>query len=127
MSHWASTYIGEEWINGLNDCWHFFRKVQKDHFGRDVPVVNIDALDSLSCARAISGHDERIYWVQAESPEEGDAVLMGRGKHPTHIGTWLDVDGGSVLHSIKNAGVVRQGLAALRRDGWNNITFYRHI
>ena len=127
MTHWAGAYIGEEWVNGQNDCWHFFRKVQREHFGREVPVVDVNALSVLSCAQAIDKHEERSNWVVVQSPKEGDAVLMGKGKHPTHIGVWTDADGGSVLHSLEKAGVCRQKLSALKRDGWNTITYYRHM
>jgi hypothetical protein len=39
-----------------------------------------------ACANALEGHDERRNWNPTDTPAEGDAVLMARGKHPIHIG-----------------------------------------
>jgi cell wall-associated NlpC family hydrolase len=115
-----------EWQNGLNDCWHFFRRVQLERFGRDVPTVDVDGLSTLACAKAFERHEERGDWSIVTLPQEGDAVLMGRGKRPTHVGIYVDANGGSVLHCTANAGSCLQRIPALKRDGWVNLVFYRH-
>ena len=45
--------------------------------------------------------------------------------YPVHIGVWLDIDGGGVLHAVRHAGVVFQNLAALDAHGWRIEGFYR--
>lgn len=122
--HWAYSYIGQEWVAGVNDCWAFFRQVQLEQFGRVVPAVDVDAMSRLACTRALEGHDERSHWQPVSMPQEGDAVLLGKGRHPSHIGLWA---ASGVLHCIEHAGVIHQPLHALPLAGWNTIEFYRHL
>lgn len=123
---WAHEYIGQPWIAGEHDCWAFFRKVQAAHFGRAVPVINVNADDILACVRAFTGHDERNQWHETETPTEGDAVLMSQHLQPTHVGVWIDVDGGGVLHCIKGSGVVFSSPQNLLQLGYNLLAAYRY-
>ena len=124
MNHWAEEYIGQPWIPGDSDCWAFFRQVQRKHFGRMVPAIDVDALNRLACVRTFDEHPERGMWSGVENPQDGDAVLMARGRHPSHVGVWVN---GGVLHSQQGAGVVFSKLPQLARDGWSTITFFRHL
>jgi len=124
VTHWISSYIGQPWVAGSNDCWAFFRRVQRERFGRDVPEVDVDAMSVRACANALTGHDERRNWNPTDTPTEGDAVLMARGKHPIHIGLWAH---GGVLHCVEHSGVVFQSVPSLKMAGWNHLTYYRHV
>ena len=126
MSHWAANYIGEEWVAGENDCWAFFRKIQQTHFGREVPPINVDTDSLRACVQTFVGHHERGHWHEVRQPVEGDAVLMSQGRLPTHVGMWVEIDGGGVLHSVKGAGVIFTSQAGLASTGYNILGFYRH-
>jgi cell wall-associated NlpC family hydrolase len=123
MSHWADQYVGLPWIAGERDCWSFFRQVQAAHFGRQVPAIDVDALNRLESTRTFADHAERAEWAEVQAPQEGDAVLMARSRHPSHIGVWVN---GGVLHAVQGVGVVWQRLAQIKLDGWQRITHYRH-
>jgi hypothetical protein len=99
--------------------------MQRDHFGRDLPEIPVDALDLRAVLDAFSGHPERQRWQTVSQPEEGDAVLMRQSRYPVHIGVWLNIDGGGVLHAVRHAGVVFQTLAALDAHGWRIEGYYR--
>ena len=120
---WVADYIGQEWIRGENDCWAFFRKVQAEKFGRIVPVVDVDSMSRLACTRELEGHQEHSNWFSVDTPADGDAVLMGKNKHPAHIGLWVN---GGVLHCLQGIGSVFQPPHMLELSGWNMISFYRH-
>lgn len=124
-THWAAGYVGEPWINHHHDCWAFFRRVQIERFGLDLPEIDVDACAPLACRRAFASHDERDAWLSVEVPAEGDAVLMGKNKRPAHVGVWIEADGGAVLHCVEGAGVVVQNRPALRLSGWQVLGFYR--
>lgn len=131
MTHWAVQYIGRPWVNGAQgpdefDCWGLVRFIQREHFGRTLPAVDIDAMDLRDVARALQAHDERANWSRAESPADGDAVLLAHARYPSHVGVWLDADGGGLLHCVQGAGVIFNTLSALRLAGWGHIEFYRH-
>jgi cell wall-associated NlpC family hydrolase len=125
MTHWASRYIGDEWVTREHDCWGFVRRVYAEQFGVSVPAVDVDSLNLRASIDAFSGHDERANWVRIDDPEDGCAVLMGMGRHPTHVGIWCDVDGGGVVHAVRKAGVVFQSRASLALAGWAVHAFYR--
>ena len=128
--HWASAYIGLPWsAHGkgpdLFNCWEFVRAVQDRHFGRILPDI-ANPEDMLAMGRTFRDHPERQRWVKVEVPAEGDCVLLRRSRHPIHVGIWLDVDCGGVLHCAQDAGVVFQRPDALRLNGWAVEGFYRY-
>jgi cell wall-associated NlpC family hydrolase len=127
--HWASALIGLPWsAHGsgpdLFNCWEFVRMVQARHFGRTLPDI-ANPEDTLGLGRAFRDHPERRRWDKVPRSAEGDCVLLRQSRHPIHIGIWLDVDSGGVLHCSREAGVVFQRPDALRLNGWLVEGFYR--
>ena len=129
--HWAFKYIGMPWISGHQgptsfDCWGFFRHIQKEHFGLDVPFIDANADNFRDVARNFVNSEERDKWYPVVMPKEGDAVLMAHCKYPSHVGIWLDVDRGGVLHCVRGEGVVFGSYASLKNSGWGKVEYYRH-
>lgn len=121
MSEFAQ-YIGIPWEAGAQgpdkyDCMAFFRLIQARHFGVDVPVIIApDYGDDVALAGLFGSHEERHRWPRRVGPpQHGDAVIIHK---PMHIGVWLDVDGGGVLHSSAGAGVIFTSDAAWRLSGF---------
>jgi cell wall-associated NlpC family hydrolase len=130
--HWAFEYIGRPWVNGGQgpdnfDCWGFFRFVQLNHFGYEVPTYDVNANDFRTVANTIMEADERVKWEASALPTEGCAVLMAHSKYPSHVGVWLDVDGGGVLHCVRGEGVVFSALSSLKTCGWGRVEYYKHV
>lgn len=104
-----ASYIGIPWEAGAQgtesyDCWGFFRFLQRKHFGVEVPVVLApDYDDSTALVNLFKTHAENQRWDAVVQPQHGDAVIIHK---PFHIGTYLDIDGGGVLHCIRGAGVI---------------------
>ena len=127
---WAIHYIGRPWVAGARgpesfDCWGFFLWVQRAHFGRDLPEIPVDALNLRCVLTTFRDHPERLRWDPVSAPQQGDAVLMRQARHPMHVGVWLDVDGGAILHCAQSAGVVFQNMTSLGGHGWQVEGFYR--
>lgn len=136
MSHWAIQYIGTPWQAGAQgigadgtpafDCWAFFRHVQREHFGIDVPVVVAEDYDDAGViVSLINSHPERGHWLPLapDAPRRnGDGVIVHR---PLHVGVWLDVDGGGVLHCVRNSGVVFTRDSAWSHSGFGRREFHR--
>lgn len=130
--HWAFNYLGRPWVNGAQgpdsfDCWGFFRFIQLHHFGLDLQVINIDADNYRDVAKEMGASSERNDWIKQNVPQEGYAVLMAHAKYPSHVGVWLDADGGGVLHCVRGAGVVFSTLSSLRNSGWGRVEYYKHV
>lgn len=117
-------YLGLPWIEGQRDCWLFFREIQAKHYGRTVPIVDVDVMDIRDVIHKVDA-EKKAHWEQIGKPEDGCAVLMSRNRYPVHIGMWLDIDGGKVLHCAQGMGVVFQNRQALKFDGWTGITYWR--
>lgn len=124
--HWAAGYIGLPWIAHDNDCWSFCRRVWAERFGLAVPAIDVDADHLAAVTRSFLGHPERARWAEVVAPVEGDAVLLAHSRFPTHVGIWVDIDGGGVLHCEQASGVVFSRPGALARCGWAHLSFYRH-
>lgn len=126
-------YIGLPWESGAQgpeafDCWSFFRAIQRLHFKRDLPVISVDANNIRTVISAFQETSEYSSWEQVErfdQLENGDAVLMSQSRFPSHVGAWIDVDGGGVIHCVHGSGVIFSTPTTLTRDGWSNIKLYK--
>ncbi|MBT3305060.1 MAG: hypothetical protein HN377_01110 [Alphaproteobacteria bacterium] len=129
--HWAEHYIGIPWSatgEGPDNfhCWAFVRHIQKQNFGRDLPGIP-NPEDVLAIARGFRDHPERQRWELVNAPNDGDCVLMRQARYPIHVGVWLEVDNGGVLHCSQEAGVAFQTLNSLALNGWSVEGFYKYI
>ncbi|HAF00379.1 MAG TPA: hypothetical protein DCG63_03705 [Methylophilaceae bacterium] len=128
--HWAFDYLGKPWVSGQHgpdafDCWGLVRDVQKRHYNRELSEISIDADNTRAVVCAFTTHDERNFWQQITEPQDGDCLLLSQSKEPTHVGVWLNVDGGGLLHAVKGAGVVFSSTANLRLMGYHILGAYR--
>lgn len=121
-------YIGLPWVAGAQgpnqfDCMGFFRHVQGLHFGIDVPSIVAPDVDDASSLVALFGrHPERKRWALEPTPTHGCAVIIRR---PLHIGTWLGIDGGGVLHCVRGIGVVFTPDASWPCSGFGEREFFK--
>ena len=130
MTHFALKYIGLPWVAGAQgpdsyDCWGFVRYIHKQEYGHNVPMVNVDPDNFRDVLNAFQ-HDAAFQALEeVEKPQEGDIVLMRQAKNPVHAGIWLDIDGGGVLHCVRENGVVFQDVPSLNLCGWFLHSYYR--
>ena len=130
--HWAAGYIGKGWQAGAAgpdafDCRTLFLKIQRDHFGRPLSPILTDATDTRAVLAAFRALPGRAAWRPTDAPHEGDAVLMRQSHRPCHIGVWLGVDGGGILHAVRGAGVVFQGRQALGVFGLAVASYWTYV
>lgn len=122
-------YIGMPWVVGTDgpdtfDCMGFFKHVQGKHFDVQVPMIFApDPNDDRAISLLFLTHEERRNWKKIEEPEHGCAVLIRR---PMHIGTWLNIDGGGVLHCVRGVGVVFTSDASWLVSGFGRREFFRY-
>jgi hypothetical protein len=118
------------------DCWGLARAAQRELAGRDLPVVNADPSDLRAVVRLVTSHPLHSEWHKVTRPRHLDLVLMSHSRHPHHIGVWLDLDGGVVLHATEQftkgtadpnkPGVMAETMPALQAQGWARFQFMRH-
>lgn len=125
----AIAYIGHEWESGANgpdkwDCWHFLQHVQRTYFDRQLPDAPIG--DPEGCRAVYDQEMANGHWKRVMEPEHGDAVSMRSGSWP-HVGVWLDIDGGKILHCCEGHGVIASRPSTLRTMVFGRLKFYRII
>lgn len=124
--------IGLPWVAGAfgpdaYDCWGLFVAVQRDHFGRQLPMVDVDPNHLRSVIRAFNRHPERESWVPVAHPEPGDGVLIRRQRMATHVGVWVEIDGEQgLLHSAQAHGVVFQAKGTFDLKSEKIVGYFRH-
>lgn len=117
-------------------CWLLAQAAQRELGGRELPFVNADPNDLRAVVRLVRDHPLRAEWVPVPFPQHLDAVLMSHHLHPHHIGVWLELDGGVVLHATEQftrgkpdphkPAVACDTLDGLRETGWRSFTFLAH-
>ena len=131
MNHWACEYIGRPWKCAAAgpdafDCWGLVVDIHRRFYNRHLTIIPVEENNLKALIQTIDKHPERQYWKSVTSPCEGDIALMRQSRHPIHVGIWLDVDGGGILHCAQASGVVFQDLNNLRLCGWHIESFYRY-
>ncbi|MBW4789115.1 C40 family peptidase [Alcaligenes faecalis subsp. faecalis] len=121
----ANQYIGLPWRLGARgpseyDCRGLLVHCRSTYFGGGIPDFELgDAARDLYAHKMRSGE-----WQIVAIPEHGDGVLLRDGNDP-HVGIYLDLDGGGVLHALEGKGVVFTALRDLNFLGFARPTFYR--
>lgn len=114
--------------HGLH-CWELTRLCQREVFGRELPVVLDAPAGLLGKVRLMRQRHAFEGWRQVAGPEHGAVVFLTLNGHGAadgacHSGTWLDIDGGGVLHTDRGHGVVFEGLAELSARNWTELSFH---
>lgn len=112
MSDFAQ-YIGMQYDPIKFNCWHLVQLIQQEQFGRALPNFDIDGKDLRTVAKTFHNAAERHHWQRVNQPSHGCCVLMRRATLPIHIGIWLNIDAGGILHNLDGIGVVFQQPQAL--------------
>ena len=124
--HWAESYIGRPYVEGVHDCADFVVAVMREHFGRELTLpahgAGTRAWDRQFAA--LKG----VYAVRVApeargtmgTPREGDGVLMAAAarRHSLghHIGIWCAVAGEPyMLHCLKGVGSILHPIRDLDR------------
>lgn len=108
------------------DCYGLLWHVAREHGGIELPRFDDFEGQLKRINAAIAGQTLSDDWVEVEIPQDFDAVVMKRAGEAYHVGCWLGVDGGKVLHATPQ-GVHCNDMNALRRMFFQHFSFYRHV
>lgn len=97
------------------DCYGLARHLQREFFGRTLPLFQLPAeAGRFAIASAIAVHPERARWDEVERPVDGAVVVMAQQQCGFHMGVFLDLDGGLIVHTVEQTGVVAETPFQLR-------------
>lgn len=106
-------------------CLGLVRACEREVFGRDVPVVNVDEESPRAIVNAVMSHPIRQLWRQYPAPLHGDLVEMARHDQGSHVGVFLNIDRGGILHCVQVGGVRFDALQTLPALGWHSFRYWR--
>lgn len=132
MNHWATKYIGKPFKLGARgpvayDCWGLMREIYQTEFNIQLPDHPGVTEETLGFQSRVLLEDMSTAWVPSPEPFDGCGVAMSHKIIFHHVGVYLDVDGGKVLHAWEGTGVIASSYRDLRlARGMKNIKYYRH-
>lgn len=111
------------------DCYAMMQLIQWHLFSRDVMSVWLAQDPSRAAVvKAVNTHPARRSWrLNKGRPQHGDAVTMSHVREPFHIGTFLDVDRGVIVHCADGMGLAVDDNAGLIAGGWRNLRYYSYV
>jgi cell wall-associated NlpC family hydrolase len=121
--------LGKPWRVGAKgpdayDCWGLVQHVERELAGRDLCDASDPPTNVKQLARYVANHPAMRQWREVERPVHLGPVLLAHINHPFHVGVYLDIDGGVLLHCQFGTGVTVDSLLALRHAGWRRMIFY---
>lgn len=129
---WVMPLLSKKWVANARgpetfDCWGLVCHVYKTQFGVTLPeYLDIQPEERVRVAKAMTTDTGSPPWCHVDKPQHGDLVGLSGNKAIHHVGVFLDVDGGAVLHISSTSGVMCQRLNQLKLLGFHNIQFFRH-
>ena len=122
-----SVYLGRPWESLRFNCWGLVREVYERELGIRLPAVAADPDNYRSLVKAFAFDDARGWFEPIERPEPWALIGLSRyGRGMDHVGIWLPIDGGRVLHNDRYSGVVCPREHQLRYQGWTMLGYYQH-
>lgn len=118
MTHWALKYIGKPWICGKYDCWGLVQDVYLNELGIRLSPIITNATDLRRVFAEFAQEANYSDFCQIKILKDNAVVVLSQGKYPSHVGIWLDIDGGGILHNQRNVGVIFQKKTELNALGW---------
>lgn len=125
MKHWSEKYLDSVYQKGQQDCWTVFCDIQNDIFNKNIKNIAFGEISDLNTRKEFLKHPLRQRFKQVTIPVDGCAVFMSKGKYTSHIGTFLNIGEGKVLHCIEYSGTIIQNLSLVKASGWNIIGFFK--
>ena len=109
---------------GFN-CWGLMRAFLQEALGKDVAAIDVDFTNKQQVAAEADRQLGRGCWQAIDHPEPFCAVQMTHATIAHHVGVWVPVNGGAVLHTTRTAGSLIQKRSLLPLMGFRITGFYR--
>lgn len=133
MAHWAEWYLERPWVIGARgpdafDCWGLIYWIYKHQYDIELPAYpGVDAKNLSLVTKMITAGAEGSDWTQVDKPVEGCVVAMSKNtRRLHHVGLYLAIDKGCILHATDLGKVIAQPIQDLTRWGWRRVEFYTH-
>jgi len=133
MPHWVAKYIGLPYEEGARgplawDCWGIIQLIYTNERGIQLPELpGLNAEQLARIHEVIITEAKNPEWTVVKEPTEGCIVGMGNGHQVMHhVGVYVPVDGGKVIHSRPKQNTVAETVRQLSFRGLHVLNFYQH-
>ena len=112
------TIGGRSVVEGF-DCWTLLVDVYAKHKSVTLPSFPHVSRDNLNQIKnsITSGNAMEGEWEELGKPVHLCAVGMSKlSKCLHHVGVYIDIDGGKVLHAFKGSGIVCEPISKINQD-----------
>ena len=124
-------YIGKKWGEGAAgpdeyDCHYLVLEIQDKFYDKILPSVQVNAASLLDVVKKITKDKVWEQFIKLNNPEDGCIVKLFTASNPNHIGVYIDIDGGGVIHALRGSGVIFDSVFILEKT-YAQIEYYKFI
>lgn len=132
IPEWVEAYIGIPFVSGGRDigtgldCYGLFRLVMNNHYGKNLPALDVgykDACNPAETNKIYAKNKPLIAGRRIAQPVPGCGVVLKYSGLPTHVGVY--VGGGYILHTTAQTGAVLEAVGSphirCRIEGFYNV------
>lgn len=124
-AHWAASLIGQSWTPERN-CWWLVRHVFREQLGIDMPIVDVEGVDTPENVAAIKRASATSGWRPAGGALQAWDIVLMRGPTGRHVGVMVVANGRlGLLHNVEDLGVCWQTLEEVQRMGYSHFEPWR--
>lgn len=126
---WASTQIGKPWVAGGRgpesfDCWGLVYCAYACLLQTEISLLG--GLDPKNLTDVVDAHVVEVAnWERIQEPVDLCVVAMSKHRLIHHVGLWIPVDNGVVLHCMDKSHVIAQSINSIRNSGFSTIKYYK--
>ena len=129
---YARAQIGKPFSRGASgpdtfDCKGLVWHAKLELFDEVLPPLGFDPHNIRNIIRTVQTEIAKPIWEEQSTPAHGTVVTLSHSVRGHHVGVWLEIDGGGLLHALENAGVRFQRMIELKLDGWSHFRYYRFV
>jgi len=128
---WVADIVGKQWKAyetgpDYYDCWGAFCFAFLKKFNLVLDRhLEIPTANPMAFHRVVAKEIKTNNWVQITQLEDGCLVLMSEGRVWHHVGMWLDINGGRLLHSKEGLGVCLDNRHTL--NNFNRVEYWKYV
>jgi cell wall-associated NlpC family hydrolase len=129
---WVRDLLGKPWVANARgpdtfDCWGLVWWVYQRQLKIELPkFLGINAEEVTRVARQMHRGVQTAPWLAVSQPKHMDLVGMSGNLIIHHVGLYLEVDRGLVLHVASGRSVAAQTISHIQTLGTSTIKYYRH-
>lgn len=117
----------EQGLNTGFNCWGLMRAFLQEALGKDVAAIDVDFTNKQQVATEADRQMARGCWQQIPFPEPFCVVQMTHATIAHHVGVWVPVNRGGVLHTTTGTGSIIQRRELLPQTGFTITGFFKFI